>query len=722
MTKNKKKFKLGIETLILISIFALGTPIVQGAREPDPFFTITIMLPTNNLERLQYSEAIAEELAKIGIDVDLEMKTWAEIIPRVFYDEAPPHDEGGFDICFYAMEVGSVTSHPGSLMRYQYQDIPPDGANVMHWSPDREDQMNYLAAASNDLIDSINSNINLTEAKEDFYEWQKIWYEAQPNNMIYSQSEVSVISNGLFGFDPLMDPLSSVELFWTNSSFQGNNQTIVLAASQISDNFNAIFTGGSLTDIDHYNAYPPLDSLIGFTPSREIILPSDVDRVNWIEENFNTSEFLDLYPRVASDLGQYSIDGLQYNISVREDVLWHDGHRLDAWDVAFSFQTLYIFGGFIDDWIESIGNSPVPENNEGIYSFIVEDKNNDSFFEHISFEFVTPYAPFETDILGTPLLPEHILGDPSYHGYIDGNLSANFNISQWNVQPNQWASHSFNTGNPAHPGGLNGPIGCGSVVFKGYNSLTREITLQKFENIQWNHSTSSWVTNNSNDHYLVNDGKLLTMPTTIKTIVETNEDDAIDSMKTGQVNILDPLFTDVFFSDTADLRSLVDELLQESAIRPIISGGSIYQALYFNPKFEQGGINHLNLKGVRHAVSHMIPRLEIIDQLLNGLGTPSFSPLLSTSWATIPENELIAYKQTVKASDGSKPEENATTAYDQYSIKTALAWLKTEGYDTSRWEVYHGFKPPKPATSYDLFIVSVALITTSLIVRKKRSI
>ena len=72
-----------IETLIIISVLIFSTPLVQGAREPAAFFTVTIMLPTNNLERLQYSEAIAAELEKIGIDVNLEMKTWAEIIPRI---------------------------------------------------------------------------------------------------------------------------------------------------------------------------------------------------------------------------------------------------------------------------------------------------------------------------------------------------------------------------------------------------------------------------------------------------------------------------------------------------------------------------------------------------------------------------------------------------------------------------------------------------------------
>ncbi|MFX0085758.1 MAG: ABC transporter substrate-binding protein [Candidatus Hodarchaeota archaeon] len=715
---TRKKI-VGLEILLLITLTFFSTPFVQGAKEPKSFFTVTIMLPTNNLERLQYSEAIASELAKIGIDVNLEMKTWAEIFPRIFYGEAPPYDEGGFDICFYGMDVGSVTDHPGDLMKYQYLDIPPEGANVMHWSPERDDQMNYLAATSNDLITSINENLNLTESKNDLYEWQKIWYDALPNNMIYSQSEVFVISSGLFGFDPLMDPLASIETQWTNSSFQGQNSTIVLAASQPITNFNIIFAYDSLTDINHYSALPPLDSLIGFTPSNEILLPPSINRVQWMKDNFNTTETLKIYPRVASELGHFSSDGLQYNISVRDDVLWHDGHLLDAWDVAFTFQALIIFGQdsiWLDqDWLEAIGYDN-QGNNQGVYSFIVEDKNNDSFFEHISFQFVNKFAPFETDILGFPLLPEHILGDPVYHGFNNGT----FNSNQWIAPPYIWNYHSFNTGNPADVGGLNGPIGCGSMVFKDYNHITQEITLQKFENIQWNQSSAEWVLNNSTDHFIVKDGKLKSMPLNVKIIYEPNRDTAIEGMKTGAINILDPLFTDVFQLDTSDVKELIEQLKLEPLIEPIIANGTIYQAMFFNPKFEQGGIHHLNQKGVRHAISHMIPRLEIIDQLLNGLGTASYSPLLSTSWATIPENDLLSYKKTVRASDGTTPEENATTAYDQYSIKTALRWLKTEGYDTSKWEVYHGFAKPNKTGNVDLLIIIFAFITVNYILKRNK--
>lgn len=209
------------------------------------------------------------------------------------------------------------------------------------------------------------------------------------------------------------------------------------------------------------------------------------------------------------------------------------------------------------------------------------------------------------------------------------------------------------------------------------------------------------------------------MPTHAKIIVIADFDDAVAEMKTGAVNILDPVFLDVFLSDTEILVETFNELQSEPLIHPILSEGTIWQAMYFNPKFEEKGIRHLNQKGVRHAISHMIPRNEIIANLLHSLGVPAYTPLLRTSWASIPEDEMVAYKRTVRASDGTQPEENATTAYDEYSIELALRWLKTEGYNTKKWEVYHGLAKADTIDFASPLIVILAIGFVVIRLKKK---
>ena len=74
---------------------------------------------------------------------------------------------------------------------------------------------------------------------------------------------------------------------------------------------------------------------------------------------------------------------------------------------------------------------------------------------------------------------------------------------------------------------------------------------------------------------------------------------------------------------------------------------------------------------------------DIINYLMNGLGLPGYTPVPIPSWAAIPEANMLAYKKTVAAADGSCPEADATTAYDEYSTDLAFDWLDSEGYDTT---------------------------------------
>jgi len=44
---------------------------------------------------------------------------------------------------------------------------------------------------------------------------------------------------------------------------------------------------------------------------------------------------------------------------------------------------------------------------------------------------------------------------------------------------------------------------------------------------------------------------------------------------------------------------------------------------------------------------------------------------------------MIQYKSSLLASDGSFPEADTITAYDDYNIDIAIEWMRTEGYEIS---------------------------------------
>ncbi|MHA2175726.1 MAG: hypothetical protein ACXABI_12910, partial [Candidatus Hodarchaeales archaeon] len=123
-------------------------------------------------------------MTKIGIGTELDLISWAALGPRATDQEVGMYSEGGYDICFFGMSLGSPAGHPGSSMQVVYKStaIPPAGFNVPYWSPvTGSDYNNLRAQESDDLINDINTNLNLTEARLALYDWQEIWYDVMPN-------------------------------------------------------------------------------------------------------------------------------------------------------------------------------------------------------------------------------------------------------------------------------------------------------------------------------------------------------------------------------------------------------------------------------------------------------------------------------------------------------------------------------------------------------------
>ena len=201
------------------------------------------------------------------------------------------------------------------------------------------------------------------------------------------------------------------------------------------------------------------------------------------------------------------------------------------------------------------------------------------------------------------------------------------------------------------------------VVDDPYDCL---VVLEKFEGLMWD--GTDWIENSSNNFYDLDSTS--TMPDQIIIKLSTLNQ-ALNDLKTHDITIIDPQFT---------LHNVIDEIIDDEDIQTIFYPESGWQSYFMNPKFVEDGVQHLNRKGVRHAISHIVPREDIIHYLMNDLGLPAYTPLPTDSWAAITETEMVEFKRNLVASDGTRPLENCTTAYDQYSVNLALDWLETEGY------------------------------------------
>jgi peptide/nickel transport system substrate-binding protein len=102
--------------------------------------------------------------------------------------------------------------------------------------------------------------------------------------------------------------------------------------------------------------------------------------------------------------------GQNYNISLRQDVVWHDGQPLTSEDVIFTIDLL------------ASEDLPIPEDISSLW----QDIEIEALDEHtLQFRLPEPYAPF-LDYLNFGILPEHLLGDLSAEEIID---------AEFNMQP-----------------------------------------------------------------------------------------------------------------------------------------------------------------------------------------------------------------------------------------------------------------------------------------------
>lgn len=99
-------------------------------------------------------------------------------------------------------------------------------------------------------------------------------------------------------------------------------------------------------------------------------------------------------PDLAESVG-VSTDGTLYNVTLKDDLIWHDGEPLTSKDIEFTIELLRNGGEYISDDIEELWNA--------IEIKVFNDQN---------LQIVLPesYAPF-MDYLAFGILPEHIFGD-----------------------------------------------------------------------------------------------------------------------------------------------------------------------------------------------------------------------------------------------------------------------------------------------------------------------
>lgn len=275
----------------------------------DPYFHMTLTVPTTNLARIQWATLISRSFGRIGIDVDLKWWNWNIFMPRVFDDPIGigfDYEHGGHDAYF----VGYGSEQLGGMNVYtkgiDYSDMyistkfPPDGENTGWIVNSVVDDIWDRAIESEDMTERI-------QALKDFQTW---FYEEVPKSIVFQGKDVYAMNVSLSGFDPLHGHN------FQNWTLPGSDLTYVQPF--IFTNFNPLFAGG-IWNPDICVSESVHGSLTKMRGEHNITHP-----VGFLAESWS-----------------HTPDYLTWDVNLKDGVLWHDGTEVTAEDVVFTYRAVF---------------------------------------------------------------------------------------------------------------------------------------------------------------------------------------------------------------------------------------------------------------------------------------------------------------------------------------------------------------------------------------------
>jgi ABC-type transport system substrate-binding protein len=517
----------------------------------------------------------------------------------------------------------------------------PDPYALYHSSqvPPGQNYYNWENAENDELCQKIKVTVDETERLGYVKEWQQLAYDELPSITLHYDKEVVCFDpTALVGdpFEILHYPIwPAVERWQLNPTTTQDTIVIAQTGPAPEEGLNPWVTT-SYYDLTVYGSV--FESL---TKTKDL-------------------ETLDIIPGLATDW-VVADDDKTWTVTLRQGVKWHDGVEFTAEDVKFTYTAAMAeelasnTGAFVSQIVGS------PDN-----IVIIDDYT-------VQFNLPEPYAYFTSGILAEGygyMLPKHILENVPYE---------------------EWRTHTFNTGEGSYIAANEyeayGPIGTGPYWYMAYDPTTYTNYMGK--------NTDYW-----NAEAL--EGAGLFQIETYAVVFMEGSDAAITALKTGEVDVLDSQYG--LQEKLASIEEpwgdwvLYDAFgLQELGVNmkhPILGTGVDTPLGQEDPTRAAEAARY-----VRQAISHLVPRQDIIDSILDGYGTPGI---------TTPITPLTAGFDT------------SLTAYT-FDIELAKSLLAQAGYDTGVEQPQKDF-----LAEYGLYIAAAVVVVVVAVgavyfVRKRRS-
>jgi hypothetical protein len=569
---NRKK----VLSLVLVAVMTLSMVVVVAQyteAAAAPVFTCVLIAPTNNPVRVQHAQLIANELPKIGIGVTLLLVGWDILIPRLFQPEVLPYvksyADGGYDL-------GCVGWSGGLTPVYQYywfhSAFIPDYNFYNHENSTYDDWV-WLTMNTTDFTQR---KAYIKQAYE--YIVNKVAAEVvlyQVENCVYMRDNLRGYSSDLRV--PQMAQ-AIAEMYFEDGASQGhgNVNELIYGSTTPPNKFNDFMQNDwyntlALGPINH--AMVSRDPDYNYVPMLLTKLPYPVGI-----KNNHTGIVSSTDPNFAT----------VWEIEMRDDMYWHEGYgftmaahedtlKVDADDVIFTYDLTLDENG-PTPWYGR-PDSQLNYGEDVDVAIIKKDRY------HVQFHMTRIYA----DIMGIwgSLYPKHVLELGVMRP--DGS-QAPTDYADWNTDDWYLGQRS---------GGYTGP----AVIGNGPYMLTPG----------WD-PVAQTVTEDKNEHwFLIDEPEYANMPDKWIVAVISSKDAALIALEQAHIDFMDPQFH-------AEKDYPVMKNKPNIEVFKALDWGC--QTMGINMKYGAGGI--LADLNVRLAIQHMMPRQDMVDFLLGGLGQVSY--------------------------------------------------------------------------------------------------
>jgi ABC-type transport system substrate-binding protein/class 3 adenylate cyclase len=663
--------------VLLVVSGAIQLLFVSTYAKAPPLFSVTLLVSSNQPVRQQYASIIANNMISMGIDAKLEVVDLDTLNTRLFFlnsTQGALYDQGGYDMGFVGWLGGGPWVPwpiPVPDWRFNFDGRPPFVA------PTGSNYALYNSTELNSLFDQLYASTDTKTQIDLVHKWQEIILNDSPYAYIVDQAMLAPRSQKwtAWGSKNVFNQMTFPDIQHYSG---GKNYT--LAAT---DPFNS--TGANLNPAWLKTPYAPSWSLAA------ILLPIMLSGAGLLDVD---SRDLSFYPALATNITSSS-DGLDWSVHLRKGALWQSGVEVTADDFVwtrwaeFSSQNpmsarqvdIANLGNVIDFTFLN-GTTVIVDarasGDETVRNSWWKAVNRYTFEFHLS----EPYAFTREIYAGFAPFPKHIM--------------EKFPTETWDNQSFSTANGPYTyTWDAKQYGGTGsftavGPVGAGPYYLEGYNFTTNVATLKKFHQY-WNTTGLEAL-----GQFTIETFKVVVIPD--KTVV-------LEALGNGQVDQAVMRTTVMTGSDVPTLESLGINVLRGSGI--------VWQELGFNmrhPVFGTGADTPLGrsnpsmaaeaARHVRKAISHLIPRDKIVNELLGGLGVPLAS-FLGPEWG-------VWYNKDLKP--------------DSYDNSTAAAELRAAGYTVAGIPGVTAVTQPS-----SLFwiagggvIVAVVLTSTVLVTKRRR--